>query len=151
MVGVLWTEGYFSAAMELEDLWNRLLSDTSSNLLCGYPIDVFSRNFHACDVEALLWNSHPRCPDEANHQLEEAIHRAMDEILGRGADVLLLATGFPPASLLGRHLAGRGSRFSGFGATFTPARTIFWLERASTTNPPSILLICAYNKFLVGC
>lgn len=37
MVALLWDEGNVVAALELEGLWNGLLSDTGFSLLCGYP------------------------------------------------------------------------------------------------------------------
>jgi hypothetical protein len=38
MVAVLWAQGRPSAALALEDLWNRLLGHHPFSLLCGYPI-----------------------------------------------------------------------------------------------------------------
>ena len=39
VVAVLWAQGRPSAAIALEDLWNRLLGHHPLSLLCGYPID----------------------------------------------------------------------------------------------------------------
>jgi hypothetical protein len=88
MVGVLWTEGCFTGAMALEDLWNDLLSPINSKLFCGYPIDVFGPDFHECDLDALLCSHTHFIPAEDNAQLERALFRAMDEVLGaRAAEV----------------------------------------------------------------
>jgi len=88
MVGVLWSEGFFSAAMDLEDLWNELLSPNHSKLFCSYPIDVFAPGFQACDVEALLCSHSHFIPTEGNVRLERAIYLAMDEVLGRNVDAV---------------------------------------------------------------
>jgi hypothetical protein len=85
MVGVLWTDGCFTAAMELEHLWNDRLASTSSKLLCGYPMDVFAGGFHYCDIDGLLANHSHVVPTEGNRQIEEAINRAMEEVLGPAA------------------------------------------------------------------
>lgn len=82
MVGELWTSGCFTAAMEVEELWNELLSSTASRLLCGYPIDIFGPAFHSCDVEALLASHDHMVPVEAGTDLEAAIYQAMDDVLG---------------------------------------------------------------------
>lgn len=42
MVAVLWDEGNQAAAFQLEDLWNRLLSDRSFHLHCAYPKAAFN-------------------------------------------------------------------------------------------------------------
>ena len=82
MVGVLWTQGRFSAAMVLEEYWNTVLATTDFRLFCAYPIDVFGKSFHSCDVEALLCSHTHLLPGEANGPLESAIERAMSEVLG---------------------------------------------------------------------
>ncbi len=41
MVGILWSEGKHSAAIRLEEHWNRLLQSESLSLYCAYPIYIF--------------------------------------------------------------------------------------------------------------
>ena len=46
MVGILWLNGEYKAALRLEELWNRTLEKPDIRLFCGYPIDVLSKEFH---------------------------------------------------------------------------------------------------------
>ena len=85
MVGLLWTAGRFTAAMALEDMWNDVLRSTGSKLFCGYPIDVFGRSFHTCDVDALLSSHTHFVPADTSHALEQAVFRAMREVLPESA------------------------------------------------------------------
>jgi hypothetical protein len=80
MVGLLWQAGQYSAAVRLEELWNQLLRSSDVSLFCGYPIDIFSPEFQADKVDALLCaHTHLLPLDSA---LESALNRAMDEVLG---------------------------------------------------------------------
>ena len=45
MVGLLWAAGSVTAALEVEDLWNMALGAGLFSLFCGYPIDVFGKEF----------------------------------------------------------------------------------------------------------
>jgi len=85
MVGLLWTAGRFTAAMALEDMWNDVLRSTGSKLFCGYPIDVFGPSFHTCDVDALLSSHTHFVPADTSHALEQAVFRAMREVLPASA------------------------------------------------------------------
>jgi DcmR-like sensory protein len=85
MVGVLWDEGKFAAAIQLEAFWNRLLADGGFELFCAYPIDVCGDGFHDADVDAMLC-SHTHVVAGDDGALARALHRAMDEVLGWGAD-----------------------------------------------------------------
>jgi hypothetical protein len=86
MVGVLWKAGHFSAAVRLEELWNDLLQSSDVSLFCAYPIDVFSPEFQAASVDALLCAHTHVVPADA--ALEGALNRAMDEVLGSRGDGL---------------------------------------------------------------
>jgi hypothetical protein len=81
MVGVLWQSGQFSAAIMLEDCWNRFLQSKGFSLFCSYPIDVFDSEFQACGVEALLCD-HSHLLPSCNGDLDSAVNRAMDEHFG---------------------------------------------------------------------
>jgi hypothetical protein len=97
MVGVLWTAGQFAAAVRLEELWNRLLQASDVSLFCCYPIDVFSPEFKASSVDALLCaHTHVLPTDSA---LEGALNRAMDDVLGTRVEGLrgLMQTNHRPA------------------------------------------------------
>ena len=79
MVGVLWSNSQFSAAMALEEMWNDLLQETKFSLFCSYPIDVFDKSFHRCDVDAVMCSHSHMISNGADGSLEDAVSRAMDE------------------------------------------------------------------------
>jgi KaiC/GvpD/RAD55 family RecA-like ATPase len=54
MVGLLWMEGQYSAAIQLEEYWNRLLEKYAFCLFCAYPIDPFGSDFESTKLQALL-------------------------------------------------------------------------------------------------
>jgi hypothetical protein len=81
MVGRLWAERQASAAIALEQLWNKLLRSVSCELFCGYRIDVLSPDFQIASVDALL-SSHTRLEPATAEGFSFAIERAMDDVLG---------------------------------------------------------------------
>jgi hypothetical protein len=97
MVGVLWKAGQFDAAACLEELWNRLLNTSHIRLFCGYPIDVFGEEFQVEKVDPLLCaHTHMLPVDDA---LENALNRAMNEVLGSRVDGLraLIKSNYRPS------------------------------------------------------
>jgi hypothetical protein len=88
MVGLLWNEGKCAAAIRMEQLWNQLLGSLSFNLYCAYPIDVFSNEFQIAALDALLCAHTHVVPAAKTGDLETAVHRSMDDILGRRAEGL---------------------------------------------------------------
>jgi hypothetical protein len=99
MVGILWTGGQYSAAIELEGFWNELLSSAGFSLYCAYPIDVFGREFQADSIYALLCDHSHVIPAGANGSIESAVNQAMDEILtSRDRDLLAAGKTRHPAS-----------------------------------------------------
>jgi len=80
MVGLLWKAGQREAAVRLEALWNGLLRSSNMSLFCAYPIDVFAEEFHSENVDAVLCAHTHMVP--IDDQLESALNRAMDEVLG---------------------------------------------------------------------
>ncbi len=98
MVGILWRAGQFSAAIRLEQFWNKLLGRSSFSLFCGYAIDVFGKDFQMAHLDALLCAHTHLLPGSAGH-LEPAINLAMDEILGTSAHDLkiLIKANFRPS------------------------------------------------------
>ena len=80
MVGLLWKAGARAAAVRLEGLWNGLLRNSEVSLFCAYPIDVFGPDFQPENVDPLLCSHTHLVP--LNPALEQALHRAMEEVLG---------------------------------------------------------------------
>jgi hypothetical protein len=80
MVGLLWKTGAYAAAIGLEELWNELLKASDVSLFCAYPIDVFGPDFHTEKIDALLCSHTHLLP--LNPALEQALARAMEEVLG---------------------------------------------------------------------
>ncbi len=76
MVGVLWTQGQYAAAIRLEQFWNRLLARSSASLFCGYPIDLSSPPLTRGPIDAILCThthvipgrsrEHPQAADPAS-------------------------------------------------------------------------------------
>jgi len=88
MVGLLWREGKFAAAVRLEQFWNNLMRANALHLFCAYPIDVFGKDFQSETLDPLLCAHTHLVPGGRNGDLDSAIHRAMDEILGANSQVL---------------------------------------------------------------
>jgi len=82
LVALLWKRGQFSAAIRLEEFWNKLLESRNFKLFCGYPIDVFGSEFRADSVNALLCAHTHVVPAGLEGDLESAVGRAMDDVLG---------------------------------------------------------------------
>jgi hypothetical protein len=80
MVGLLWQEWRFTAALRLEEYWNDLLSRERVSLFCGYPIDVFGLEFDPELMHGLLCAHSALLPTTG--KLEDAVHRAMTDVLG---------------------------------------------------------------------
>lgn len=85
MVGVLWTQGQFSAAVRLEQFWNRLLTRSSASLFCGYPIDILSPAFQGAGLDAVLCAHSHVLTAESSGDLESAISQAIRAVLGPAA------------------------------------------------------------------
>ncbi len=82
MVGVLWKAKQFSAAIQLEEFWNKLLKAVGFKLFCAYPIDVFGDEFHTSAVDELLCAHTHLVPCGEAGAVESALDRAMEEIIG---------------------------------------------------------------------
>jgi hypothetical protein len=87
MVGVLWSQKSFAAAIALEALWNTLIHSVDFDIFCGYPIDVLSEDFQLACVHPLL-GSHTRVVPAVAHNFENAMRCAMDDVLGNRNDGL---------------------------------------------------------------
>lgn len=88
MVGVLWKARQFPSAIRLEQLWNRLRKSSPFSLFCSYPIDVFDAQFDVGVLDALLCAHTHLLPAGGSGDLENAIRRAMTEVIGHGTDDL---------------------------------------------------------------
>jgi MEDS: MEthanogen/methylotroph, DcmR Sensory domain len=99
MVGVLWKAGQYSAAIRLEEFWNRLLQRDGFSLFCSYPIDIFSKEFQIAGVESVFCDHTHLIATGAEEALDESIDRALDEHLGARAAVLkpLMKRNFRPS------------------------------------------------------
>jgi PAS domain S-box-containing protein len=76
MVGVLWSAGEFSAAIQLEEFWNRLLRSGGFKLFCGYPINIFNDEFNHSDVDAVICAHTHVVPTGERGDIEDAVTRA---------------------------------------------------------------------------
>ena len=80
MVGILWQADMKSAAIRLEQFWNRLIESTGCHLFCGYPIDIFDPECQTSEVQQLLCAHTHLLPVGSDGELAAAMRRAMDEI-----------------------------------------------------------------------
>jgi len=99
MVGVLWKARQFAAAIRLEQLWNKLLEQSTFSLYCAYSIDVFGKDFDIANLDGVLCTHTHLIPAQPDGTLETALNRSMDEILGPKADALrvLIKANYRPA------------------------------------------------------
>ncbi len=81
MVGRLWSDRSFEAAIALEGLWNGLLDRCATGLYCGYPIDVLSDEFQMGSVGAVL-NAHTTLVPSLSPSFDAAMREAMRQVLG---------------------------------------------------------------------
>jgi hypothetical protein len=88
MVGLLWEQCQYSAAIVLEEYWNRLLQKKGFSLYCSYPIDIFDKEFQEHGVDVLLRDHSHLLPSTADGYLDSALNRAIDEYWGSGAENL---------------------------------------------------------------
>jgi hypothetical protein len=122
MVGVLWTQGRYGAAIRLEELWNGIIADGGLTLFCSYPIDIFSHEFYTASVRAILCDHTHVVPSHSGKALEEAIERAMRERLGTTGELAM-------------HARDRRG-----GAALPKAeRLILWLRKNMPTEAEDIL------------
>lgn len=88
MVGILWKARRFAAAIRLEQLWNKLLEQSSFSLYCAYAIDIFGKASEIGNLGDVLCEHTHLVPTQSEGVLEMALNRSMDEILGPQADAL---------------------------------------------------------------
>jgi hypothetical protein len=81
MVGRLWNEREYRAAIALESLWNDLQKESAFDLFCGYPIDVLGDEFQVASIRPLL-SAHHRVVPAVADSFGQAIRRARNEVIG---------------------------------------------------------------------
>jgi hypothetical protein len=92
MVGVLWAAGKTAEAILLEQYWNYTLhSIPGLRLFCGYPIDVFHREFAGSEVRDVLCTHSELVSAGPNGDIAEAVGVGIDEVLGGRAGEIRLA------------------------------------------------------------
>jgi MEDS: MEthanogen/methylotroph, DcmR Sensory domain len=88
VVGLLWEARQFAAAVRVEQFWNRLLEQVAFSLYCAYPVDVFGQEFRAGSLDGVLCTHTHLLPAWSNRDLESALQKGMEEILGSQADAV---------------------------------------------------------------
>lgn len=83
MVSLLWNDRQFDAAVQLEELWNRLAESQNFTLLCVYEGDVLAPEFHGRSAQAMYEQHSHVVSVEDYERLSHAVHRAMEEVLGK--------------------------------------------------------------------
>jgi hypothetical protein len=80
MVGLLWREGNFSGAIQLERLFNRVLTrEKRLRIFCAYPVDIFGSDFAPELVDELLLAHSDLASGVCLAGIEEAVMRATKE------------------------------------------------------------------------
>jgi hypothetical protein len=99
MVGILWKARQFASAMRLEQLWNKLLENSSFSLYCAYAIDVFGKDFEVANLDGVLCTHTHLVPAQTDGTLETALNLAIEDILGPKAEALrvLIKANYRPA------------------------------------------------------
>jgi len=90
MVDILWNARQYSAAIRLEQFWNKLLARSPFSLFCAYSMDLLGADLHLSSLDAVLSVHSHLVPAESDALLEMAVDRAMKEVLGPRAAVLRL-------------------------------------------------------------
>jgi DcmR-like sensory protein len=85
MVDLLFQRGQEAAAIELEELWNRLLETRGCALLCAYELDVFDLDVQTSALpEIVRTHTHPR-PVSDSARLAAAVHETLTDVVGSDA------------------------------------------------------------------
>lgn len=90
MVDLLWKSGRLEAAARVEEFWNRLLKRHRFGLFCAYTLDILAEEVSTeCIREMLKTHTH-LLPVRGNGELDQAVNRALEEILGAERTARLL-------------------------------------------------------------
>jgi PAS domain S-box-containing protein len=72
LVALLWSEGNHSAALQLEELWNKLHNNSPFSLFCAYPLNGFVGGELAKSVEE-VYSAHTKViPAESYNELADS-------------------------------------------------------------------------------
>lgn len=92
MVTLLWSEGFYEAAIQLEKLWGELVERLHVSLRCGYPLDGFTSASQHELLRKLFSASPPVVASESStSQPDEEVHRHLVRSLQQKASVVQLA------------------------------------------------------------
>ncbi|HEY8314658.1 MAG TPA: MEDS domain-containing protein [Candidatus Baltobacteraceae bacterium] len=86
MVGLLWDRGHYPAAIRLEQLWHRLLSENAFTLFCAYEIDLLSSDLELGLLDALFRAHSHLLPSGTSTGLSAALELAMRDVLGSASE-----------------------------------------------------------------
>jgi hypothetical protein len=125
MVGILWAAGQVDAAVQLEKYWNVLLGGDEFTLFCGYPVDVFTDEFHAAHVHEVLCAHTHVLPGGTASTMEAALDRAMRDVLGNEADAVLRGA--------------NAAKHPAWGAVPGVEATILWLRQHQPAYASEVL------------
>ena len=78
----MWSARKFSAAIRLEEYWNRFLQSTNFKLFCGYPINIFTDDFNHAHLDAVVCAHTHVIPTGEHSDVQQAITRALDQVPG---------------------------------------------------------------------
>lgn len=82
MVDLLWQAGNLGAATALEEFWNRLLDEARFSLFCAYTVDLLGHEDKGAVLHEMLSTHTHLLPVRSNGELDVAVDRALDEVLG---------------------------------------------------------------------
>lgn len=82
MVDLLWQAGNLRAATKLEEFWNRLLEEGRFSLFCAYTVNLLGGDDRSGALQEMLSTHTHLLPVRSNGELEAAVDRALDEVLG---------------------------------------------------------------------
>ena len=81
LVGILWSQGQYPAAIRLERLWNNFQAREQFSLYCAYPVDPFGSDFEAGIIDPLLCAHTHVVANDGSSRLQTAIDHAMRDVL----------------------------------------------------------------------
>jgi hypothetical protein len=115
MVDLLWKQGRLGAATRLEGFWNRLRRAEPCTLFCSYTVDVLAPGMASGELQELLSTHSQLLPARSNGELDAAVKRAMNEVLGASSSAALMP--LIRANLVARVVLPEAER------------TVLWLKR----------------------
>ena len=85
MVDILTRRGLQAAAIELEELWNRLLRTRRIALLCAYELDVFDLHTQTTALPDIVRTHTHQRPVADPARLAAAVHATLTDVVGSDA------------------------------------------------------------------